>query len=228
MHRFHADKVTFNPNSTSVTNLWNSEFFWILPDSSLGISIFYCPETKSNNSFKLEKERSLALVDKINAADIEKLAKQKISLPLSLMGLVWTTQNFHAVIALCFGSESHSASFIQDWINHIYDNRLIYSSLQSSDPYFYSKVMFTIDNALQKHWWSCSMAPDRASANDNVLRQSDIQDSIFSLNFSQMLPRSISNKVLSILGNNKDEKDKGGQGGGRNEKRFPGAKEENK
>jgi hypothetical protein len=72
------------------------------------------------------------------------------------------------------------------------------------------------------------MAPDKASVNDNVLRQSDIQDSIFSLNFSQMLPRSISDKVLSILGNNKDEKDKGGQGGGRNEKRFPGAKEENK
>jgi hypothetical protein len=85
MHRFHADKVTFNLNSTSVTNLWNSEFFWIIPDSSLGISICYCQETKSNNSFELEKERSLALVDKINAADIEKLAKQKISLPLSLM-----------------------------------------------------------------------------------------------------------------------------------------------
>jgi hypothetical protein len=60
-----------------VTNLWNSEFFWILPDSPSGISIFYCPETKSNNNFELEKERSLALVDKINAADIEKLAKQK-------------------------------------------------------------------------------------------------------------------------------------------------------
>ena len=88
--------------------------------------------------------------------------------------------------------------------------------------------MFTTDNTLQKQWRSCSMAPDKASVNDNVLPQSDIQDSIFSLNFSQMLPRSISDKVLSILGNNKDEKDKGGQGGGRNEKRFPGAKEENK
>jgi len=85
MHRFHADKIAFNPNSTFVTNLWNSKFFWILPDSPSGISIFYCTETKSNNNFELEKERSLALVDKINAADIEKLAKQKISLPLSLM-----------------------------------------------------------------------------------------------------------------------------------------------
>jgi hypothetical protein len=43
-----------------------------------------------------------------------------------------------------------------------------------------------------------------------------------------MLPRSISDKVLSILGNNKDKKDKGGQGGGRNGKQFPGVKEENK
>jgi hypothetical protein len=100
LHRFHADKIAFNPNSTVVTNLWNSEFFWILPDSPSGISIFYCPESKSSSSYELEKERSLALIDKVNAADIEKLAKQKISLPSSLMDLVWTTQNFHAVIAL--------------------------------------------------------------------------------------------------------------------------------
>jgi hypothetical protein len=47
LHRFHSDKISFNPNSTFITNLWNSEFFWILPDSPSGISIFYCPETKS-------------------------------------------------------------------------------------------------------------------------------------------------------------------------------------
>jgi hypothetical protein len=27
LHRFHSDKVAFNPNSTFVTNLWNAEFF---------------------------------------------------------------------------------------------------------------------------------------------------------------------------------------------------------
>ena len=33
LHRFQQDKVAFNPNSTFITNLWNSEFFWLPPDS---------------------------------------------------------------------------------------------------------------------------------------------------------------------------------------------------
>jgi len=39
---------------------------------------------------ELERERNLALADKVNALDIEKLAKQKIPLPSTLMDLVWT------------------------------------------------------------------------------------------------------------------------------------------
>jgi len=81
LHRFHLDKVAFNPNSSFITNLWNCEFFWIIPDSPSGISIFFCPETKSSNSYELEKERNLALADKVNASDIEKLAKQKMYIP---------------------------------------------------------------------------------------------------------------------------------------------------
>jgi len=57
IHRFQIDKLAFNPNSTFITNLWNSEFFWLLPDSPSGISIFYCPEIKSTHTFKLERER---------------------------------------------------------------------------------------------------------------------------------------------------------------------------
>jgi hypothetical protein len=154
VHRFHNDKITFNPNPTFITNLWNSEFFWLLPDSPSGISIFYCPETKASSSYEMEKERNLALADKVNTGDLEKLSKQKISIPSTLMDLMWTTQNFHAIIALCFGTDSHSASFLQEWINHMYDNRLKYTSYQTSNPYFFAKVMFTIDNALQSHWRS--------------------------------------------------------------------------
>jgi hypothetical protein len=148
VHRFHNDKIAFNPNPTFITNLWNSEFFWLLPDSPSSISIFYCPQTKASSSYEMEKEQNLALADKLNTGDLEKLSKQKISIPSTLMDLVWTTQNFHAIIALCFGTDSHSASFLQDWINHMYDNRLKYTSYQTSDPYFFAKVMFTIDNAL--------------------------------------------------------------------------------
>jgi len=28
LHQFHTDRIAFNPNSTFITNLWNSEFFW--------------------------------------------------------------------------------------------------------------------------------------------------------------------------------------------------------
>jgi hypothetical protein len=129
LHRFHTDRIAFNPNSAFITNLWNSNFFWILPDSPSGISIFYCPETKSSNSYELAKECNLALLDKVNAPDIEKLAKQEISLPTTLMDLVWTSKNFHAVISLCFGTSSHLASFLQGWIDHMYDNRLLYSTM---------------------------------------------------------------------------------------------------
>jgi hypothetical protein len=161
VHRLHINKIAFNPNPTFVTNLWNSEFFWLLPDSPSGVSIFYCPETKSSNANDLEKERYLALADKVKPTDIEKLSKQKMFLSTTIMDLVWMTQNFHVVISLCFRSNSHSSIFIKDWTDHIYNNRMIYSSIFASDPYFYAKILFTIDNALQTHWRSCSSADDR-------------------------------------------------------------------
>jgi hypothetical protein len=159
---------------------------------------------KSNISAELECERNLALADKVNVSDIDKLAKQKISLLTSLMDLVWTVQNFHAVISLCFGKSSHSASFLQDWINYIYDNRFLYTSSQTSDPYFFARIMYTMDNALQHHWRSCSSAPNRSSVNDSVLRMDDIQDAILGLSFNQMLPKTISDKVLTLITPNKD------------------------
>jgi hypothetical protein len=227
MNRFHTDKVLFSPNPTFITNLWNFEFFWVLPDFPSGISIFYCPETKSLNSAELERERILALADKVNPSDIEKLAKQKLSLPTTLMDLVWQTQNFLAVITLRFGSDSHSASFLQGWVDHMYDNRLLYSSSHASDPHFFAKVMFTIDSALQKHWRSCSSALDRASVNDNILWKSEVQDSILGLNFSQIMPKLIADKISSSLIPLKDDKDKG-NGFVKNGRRFLGANQEGK
>jgi hypothetical protein len=227
VHRFQLDKIAFNPNPTFITNLWNCEFFWLLPDSPSGVSVFYCQETKSTNANELEKERYLALADKIKPTDIEKLSKQKMYLPTSIMDLVWMTQNFNVVISLCFGPESHSSIFLKDWTNHIYDNRLIYSSIYASDPHFYAKILFTIDNALQIHWRSCTSATDRLSVNDRVLRMTDIQDSILRLNFNQMLPKSINDKILLQLENYKEGKVNGGskhQG-----KKFPsGNQDQNK
>jgi hypothetical protein len=148
LHCFQLDKVAFNPSTTFISNLWSSDFFWILPDSPSGVSIFFCPETKSINATELEKEQNFALADKVKAGDKEKLSKQKLYLPNSIMDLVWMTQNFLAVISLCFGKSSLSASFLKDWADHMYENRLIYTSLQASDPSFFTKVLFAIDNSL--------------------------------------------------------------------------------
>ena len=186
--------------------------FLVVPDSPSSISVFYYPETKLTNSVELERGRNLALADKVNALDIEKLAKQKISLPATLMDLVWTIQNFHAVISLCFGVQSHSAWFLQGRVNHVYDNRILYSSSQSSDPYFFEKVLFTIDSALQWHWCTCSSAPNRSSVNDAILRMDDGQEAILGLSFSQNLPRLISDKVLTQINSTKDGNQDGKEG----------------
>jgi hypothetical protein len=129
------------------------------------------------------------------------------------MDLVWMTQNFCSVIALCFGASSLSATFLNNWANHMYENRLMYTSLQASDPYFFARVLFTIDNALQIHWRSCSNTDDRLSVNDRILLMTDTQDSILRHNFSQQLPKSISDKVLATLETPKDRDGKHPGGG---------------
>jgi hypothetical protein len=194
-HRYLVDKVSFHPSASFVNCLWNGDFFWVLPDSPSGISIFYCPESKSLNANEVEKERALALADKIKQVDIEKLTKQKLHIPSTVMDMVWMTQNFQATLSLCFGPTSHSATFLEDWAHHMYQNRIMYSSLQTSDPYFFTKVLFAIDSALQIHWRSCSQALDRSSVNDKVLLMQECQDQILRHNFIQQLPKILLDKT---------------------------------
>jgi len=111
IHHLQTEKVSFNPSSSFINNLWNCEFFWLLPDTPSGVSIFFCPETKSSNVNEIEKERLLALANKVNASDIEKLSKQKLYIPNTIMDLVLMTQNFYSIVKFCFGQSSHSASF---------------------------------------------------------------------------------------------------------------------
>jgi hypothetical protein len=151
-HRLIIDSLNFNPNSHLVACLWNCEFLWLTPDLPSGTSIFFCPETSTINSKDLERERSFALADKIKQDDIDKLPKQKMCFPLTIMEAVWMTQNYHSLISLCFGQQSHSALFLESWANHMYKNRLMYKSLQASDNTFFSQVLFAIDRALQIHW----------------------------------------------------------------------------
>ncbi len=220
VYQLHSEKIAFNPSSSFTSNLWNCEFFWLLPDTPSGMSIFYCPETKSTNVSDMEKERMLALADKVNVSDVEKLSKQKMYLPNSIMDLIWMTQNLYAVLKLCFGELSHSAVFLKNWADHMYENRLMYTTLFSSDPAFFAKVLYAIDVALQKHWRSCSANEDRLSVNDRVLFMEEVQESILDFSFSRSIPKSISDKVHSLSDNkdkdnNKDGKFAGGAGIGK-------------
>jgi hypothetical protein len=134
--------------------------------------------------------------------------------------MVWMTQNFLAVISLCFGPQSLSATFLKDWADHMYENRLMYSSLHASDPSFFTKVLFAIDNALQIHWRSCSTSQERSSVNDRILFMTDTQESILHHNFIQQIPKMLSDKVEALkegktIGGNKLS---GKQGGGQDKK----------
>ena len=104
--KFHLNKVAFNPSSSFIANLWDSDFFWILPDCPSGVSIFFCPETKSLNASELEKKRNFAMTDKVKAVEIEKLTKQKLFLPNNIMDMVCMTWNLYSVLSLCFGKTS--------------------------------------------------------------------------------------------------------------------------
>ncbi len=122
------------------------------------------------------------------------------------------TQNFYTVIKLCFGDRSHSAQFLKEWADHMYANRIMYGTLQASDPYFFAKVLFAIDGAVQSHWRSCSLTSDRLSVNDRVLQMTDIQDSILRMSFSQTIPKPLIDKISNYLESNR-EKDKDGKNG---------------
>jgi hypothetical protein len=195
-HRLILEKVSFNPGASFVTCLWNADLFWILPDSPSGISIFFCPESKSLHATELEKERCFALIDKVKVNDLEKLSKQKLHLPTSIIDMIFMTQNLYTGISLCFGESSNSALFLLGWANHMNENRLMYSNLQASDSSFFAKVLFSIDNALQFHWSSCCNSRDRMSVDDKVLLIQDSQDMILHHNFIQQLPKSIKDKII--------------------------------
>jgi hypothetical protein len=226
LHHLQSEKICFNPGSSFINNMWNCDFFWLWPGTPSGVSIFFCPKTKSANASDTEKDCLLALADKVNLTDIEKLAKQKLYILNTLMDMVWITQNFYTLIKLCFSPKAHSANFLKDWADHMYGNRNMYLTQHFADPFFFAKVLFAIENALQSHWRSCSTASDRLSVNGTVLRMQDVQESILSLSFSRQIPKSISDRFSNYLDKNseKDDKNHGknGKSNGKNGKNGGG------
>jgi hypothetical protein len=147
----------------------------------------------------------------VKHGDLEKLSKQKFTIPTNIMEMVWMTQNFHSIVSLCFGPQSHSAIFLDNWAKHMYHHRLMYKSLLASDPTFFVQVLFSIDRALQIHWKSCCDNNQRDTVNDRILMMQDKQDLIIQHNFTYKLPKIILDKLQDIpdkkIGNKEKEKD---------------------
>jgi len=55
-HRFTMNRISFNPGTSFISGLLHCDFFWTLPNTPSGVSIFFCPEIKSLNASELEKE----------------------------------------------------------------------------------------------------------------------------------------------------------------------------
>jgi hypothetical protein len=216
-HRLSLENIPFHPSTQMVSCLWNGDYMWLTPDYPSGISIFFCPELSTVNSFELEKDRSLALADKVKQGDIEKITKQKFHIPQNIMEMVWMTQNFQTIVSLCFGPKSHSALFLEDWAKHMYNNRLMYKSLLASDQTFFVQVLFSIDRALQIHWKSCCDNNSRESVNDRILMMQDKQDLIIQHNFTYRLPKVILDKFQEST-----DKKTGGLKGDKDKDLFPG------
>jgi len=162
----------------------------------------------------------LALADKVLLSDIDKLSKQKLYLPNSVMDLVWMVPNLHTIIKLCFGLYSHSAVFLKGLADHIYENKIMYNTLYTADPFFFAKALYAIDHALQLYWRSCSSSDDHLSINDRVLFMGEVQESVLSFSFARIIPKAISDKIQNYLenkdnnGKNSDGKQRGGNGQG--------------
>lgn len=103
----------------------------------------------------------------------------------------------------------------------MYNNRLMYKSLQARDNTFYTQILFCIDRALQIHWCSCCECEERDSVNNRVLLMADKRDLIVQHNFNYNIPKALQDKLENLYQNDVDEKDK-------NQKLFKGKGEKEK
>ncbi len=206
LHRLNQENILFLPSAAFAGHLYNANWLWPTPANPSGISIFFSPEPTSA-SITTDPDRGLALLDKVERADISKLTKEKFEFPSSVINAIFMLQNFRAIIALCFGENSNSALCVKNWVSHMMKHRQMYHSCQESDHTFLSQVFFAIDRALQIHWRSCADNSTGSNVNDRILFMDDSQSNIEHHNFSHLLPTVLLSRIPNP--NNKQ----GGRGG---------------
>jgi hypothetical protein len=188
-----ANKGIVFINSTAFSaRLYTVDLLWQSPDQPTGIILFFCAETSSS-----EFDQGLALLEKIDKADIQRASKQTLEVPLSYSSALWMLKNLRAVMSLYFGSASLTSICLSNWIHHFEQNRVYYRSLQDADPSFLTQVLFAIDRALQIYWHPCGDSEDKRAINSKILQMQDLQNNIEHHNFSYILPRTLSEKFTS-------------------------------
>ncbi len=70
-------EIVFIPSTAFVARLYTVDFLWQSPDQPTGISLFFCTESSTQ-----EADIGLALLDKLDKADIQKASKQTLEVPV--------------------------------------------------------------------------------------------------------------------------------------------------
>ncbi len=93
----------------------------------------------------------------------EKLAKQKLYIPNTIMDMVWMTQNFHAVIKFCFGPKAHSTVFLCEWADHMFEDM----DTPSSESFRANATITSTPKANRREW------KHERFPSPNMIRRSD-------------------------------------------------------
>jgi hypothetical protein len=197
-HRFLVDKVSFNPSASFTNCLLSSDFVLDSPRHTFGHKYFLLSRVKASQCSRIRKRKKFGVSRHNQARSYQENSQTKTKHTINCGEYGLDDPNLQATIALCLGPTSHSAMFLEDWAQDMYQNCIAYISLQKSDPVFFTKVLFAIDSALQIHWRSCCLTLDRSSVNDKVLMMQDCQDQILCHNFVQPIPKVLLDKIEPI------------------------------
>ncbi|MGH7974065.1 MAG: hypothetical protein ACREBR_00965, partial [bacterium] len=111
-------------------------------------------------------------------------------------------QNFHFSLQFLFGATALVTSQVGTWVNHIFNNKVLYTSIQAHTPNFYASVCFAIDRGVQSYLISCMISKERTLVDDSCINYAAIQDSINRRTFTFILPPSMNIKEKKGSGDN--------------------------
>ncbi|MGH7955170.1 MAG: hypothetical protein ACREOZ_04340, partial [Gloeomargaritales cyanobacterium] len=145
----------------------------------------------------------------LDHADIIKATKQVIEIPTTFYEMLHQIQNLCATLDFIFGNKSIIAVQVRTWMDHMYDNMLIYESIHESNENLYAMIGFYIDSSIQEHLNSCVQSTNRMEVKDQCLEFSDTQTAITRRTFRVDLPKYIAIRKRKAVDNRKESINEG-------------------